>query len=108
MLDIYFLGCWIVFGMILKTMLEIQTFKDYFMLAVVVFFSWISFGYLLNEYLGKKGELTIMNKCYDCKNEHEMLWSTPNFTKHSYSAAVCKECFKVRRGKYPDKIKKGE
>jgi len=47
-----------------------------------------------------------MNACFDCKAEKEMLYSTPNFTKQSYSCAVCPECFKKRRGEYPEEINK--
>jgi len=50
-----------------------------------------------------------MEKCADCTEPHKMLYSTPTTdSKHSHSLAVCKECFKKRRGQYPDQIKKGE
>lgn len=48
------------------------------------------------------------NGCYDCAAEKELLYSTCEFTKHGHSVAVCKECFKKRRGEYPDKINKSD
>lgn len=46
------------------------------------------------------------NACFDCKTEKEMLYSTPNYQKDAYSAAVCSDCFKKRRGEYPEEINK--
>jgi len=52
--DIYFLGCYIVFGMLLKAIVEIKGIRDFLVMLIVILSSWVAFGYLLNNYFEKE------------------------------------------------------